>query len=481
MDKREILYVVLLVVLGGFIFQGSRGLYETSEGRYAECAREMLEQENFLEPTLGYHPHWSKPPLTYWCIAGGMELLGHNEWGVRLYNSIAFFLTSIAVYLIGRALWDHRTGLVAGLIYGSSPYPVFGAFAVTTDTLLAMWEAYAVLCYIKAYRNNSRKHAKIWILGMWLFLGIGFFTKGPPSLLVLLPIILWNLWKRSDLKIFYPAGIMLFMISGLWWYTFETARHPELVGYFLYCEVGQRVFSSSMHNSEWYAPLIMYLPSLTLGAGIWLFYVLKMGIGIPKGEGISIPSLRNTGYGFLILWVMIPLIVFSLVKSRLWLYVLPLFCPVSIFMARVIIKSMQSHKDYLRKILISAYIAGITLMIVKGISSIYPNHNNMKQLHALVKAIRADDEEVVSFNQPKLFGLQFYLQGNLKRISTQKRPWADEDISSFLKRIKKEHRAKIIITEKKDEPLFKKIMKDAGISFIVSSTLNWTIIRTTKN
>ena len=73
--------MLALALLVGFSFQGSRGLYETTEGRYVEVAREMVETGNWIEPTLGYRPHWAKPPLTYWAIAGGIKLLGVNEWG----------------------------------------------------------------------------------------------------------------------------------------------------------------------------------------------------------------------------------------------------------------------------------------------------------------------------------------------------------------------------------------------------------------
>lgn len=42
-------------------FHGARGLYETTEGRYAECAREMAQAGTWLEPVLNGHPHWTKP------------------------------------------------------------------------------------------------------------------------------------------------------------------------------------------------------------------------------------------------------------------------------------------------------------------------------------------------------------------------------------------------------------------------------------
>jgi 4-amino-4-deoxy-L-arabinose transferase-like glycosyltransferase len=65
---RVVLAIAFLITS---VFQGSRGLYETTEGRYAECGREMLIAGKYLEPTLDFKPHWTKPPMTYWAIAGG--------------------------------------------------------------------------------------------------------------------------------------------------------------------------------------------------------------------------------------------------------------------------------------------------------------------------------------------------------------------------------------------------------------------------
>lgn len=55
-------------LIAALIFHGTRGLYETTEGRYAECAREMAQSGSWLEPTLNNAPHWTKPPVTYWAI-----------------------------------------------------------------------------------------------------------------------------------------------------------------------------------------------------------------------------------------------------------------------------------------------------------------------------------------------------------------------------------------------------------------------------
>ncbi|MFH0910724.1 MAG: hypothetical protein V1918_04375 [Planctomycetota bacterium] len=68
-----------LAFVSAFACQGSRGLYETTEGRYAECARQTLHTDDWDEPVLNGENHWSKPPFTYFCIMGGMLLAGEKQ------------------------------------------------------------------------------------------------------------------------------------------------------------------------------------------------------------------------------------------------------------------------------------------------------------------------------------------------------------------------------------------------------------------
>lgn len=421
-----------------FSFQGSRGLYETTEGCYAECSREMIETGNYLEPQLNYKLLWTKPPLTYWAIAEGMRLLGPSERGVRAYNTVAFLLSVLAVTSIGMTLWGPRAGFPAGLIYTTSPFPVFGAYAVTTDTLLTLWETGAVLCFLKAERTPSR--AKIWVVALLLFLGLGFLTKGPPALVPLLPIVFYRWRFKGPPGLLSLPGMAVFVLVGLSWYIISAIRHPELVAYFLGTEVIGRIASHSVHNSEWYKPFTLYLPPLPLGAGPWLYFGVK---GIRR-EGFLQPrtfwSRLNAGgsLSFLIQWLFLPLLLFALVKSRLHLYVLLLFPVIALAIGRRMSGNTPGGLPALGRALMVASLTVVALIGVKGALSAYPNKNDMKRLYNLCRALTPKgDVETHAFNQAKLYGLQFYLSGHLKRVSLSgTEAWADASIKDLTREFK---------------------------------------------
>ena len=94
------------------VFQGSRGLWEPDEGRYTNIALRMLQTGDFVVPAFNDDvPHFAKPPFTYWAIAGGISLLGWNEWGARLPNALAFAATIMVVYALARRIVPDRAWL----------------------------------------------------------------------------------------------------------------------------------------------------------------------------------------------------------------------------------------------------------------------------------------------------------------------------------------------------------------------------------
>ncbi len=64
---------------------GAYPLMDTTESRYAEIARKMLETGDWLMPQFDYGiPFWGKPPLSTWLSAASMAVFGVNEFAARL-------------------------------------------------------------------------------------------------------------------------------------------------------------------------------------------------------------------------------------------------------------------------------------------------------------------------------------------------------------------------------------------------------------
>ncbi len=395
---------LLAVGLAGSAFF-PRGLLETTEGRYALCAWEMLERENFLEPTLDGQPHWTKPPLTYWVLAAGMATVGAVEEGARMAQGAVFLALVGAVVLVALAVGDGLLAWWAALVTETGLLPLLGATFLSADLLLTLWETLAVGAYLMSLRSSSPRR---WLDLMGLWWGLAFLTKGPPGLLPLLALVPWHLGTQRGRPLVTGLGVVLFGGVGLGWYAFEALRHPELLGYWLGEEVVARVASDSFHrHPEPWKPFVIYLPLLAATIAPWML-AARLTL---RQVWLAVPAVWRVLFG---LWLLLPLLVFFVVKSRLPLYVLPLAVPLALGMAWGLRQSSLSVRWVLIFGLGVAVGAGGGRFLLGQI----PLTSNMRPLFAMARSL--DPQQIVVVGEKELFGLQAYAKESglaLRRIS----------------------------------------------------------------
>jgi len=398
------------------LLQGARGIYDSTEGRYCLAAREMLESGRWLEPTLLGQPHWTKPPLTYWVLAAGMRLLGRNEWAVRLPNVFFFGVAVAAVAGMGLLLWDETTGMMAGIIYATSVYPVAVANTVNTDTLLTMWELLALLAFLYFLRGS---HLAVYLF--WLCEGLGFFTKGPPALIPVVAAACFLVCRRrfSDLRRWFrPLAVSVFLVTALWWYLWECWRHPGLLGYFLGQEVVGRVAGDAFHrHPEWYAPLTVYGPCLLFGAGLWSVYLVPAARrwGLLRRPGRGKKVAQSDAALFLLCWFVPGAVIFSLSTSRMYDYVLPLFGAVVLLLAREVALRWRSSAPARRLAAIVAVISFLSAVAAKAAPLFTEPRRDMGRLYRLVQPLEQKADGIVLYRERKCYGLSFYAQKPVRR------------------------------------------------------------------
>lgn len=407
--------MVLLVFAYALAFQGSRPLYSPDEGRYTIVALNMLDSGDWLHPMLNDEvEHWSKPPLTYWSIAASFALLGHSEFAARLPSALAFALTIIVLLRMGRRFVPAQPHLPA-LIYASFVFPVVASNQVTTDSLLTLWEALQLAAFSRLWWATQAREQRNAGLLLWLVAALAFMTKGPPGLLMLAAcavfICLGSGW-RSLSRLFRWDGVLVFLVFAGAWFAIVIARQPDLLRYFLVDEVVERVASAKFHrNGEWYGAFKIYLPALALGTLPWLVFAVPR---LWKARHDLLPRLRENDETRLVAcWIALPLLIFFLSRSRLPLYILPLFVPLALAFARVL-APVRLH-SFARHCALALWCAAFVLI------RILPAHLDIAEddkalATRLTRILPSRPHEVLFVDTAPRYGLRFYLHSEIERL-----------------------------------------------------------------
>jgi 4-amino-4-deoxy-L-arabinose transferase-like glycosyltransferase len=411
-----------VAVLLGFAlaFQGSRPLWEPDEGRYVTVALEMIHLDDYLVPRLHHeYPHFAKPPLTYWLIAASLRTFGTNEWAVRVPNALAFTATVLLVFGIGRRLFPEGAALAA-VVYASFLLPTVAANIANSDTLLATWEALAVWGFASWWWSADRRQ-RGWLVVMWLGFALAFLTKGPVALLPLLAIgaLVVATNRVRGLAVLFPlAGMTLFAVVGLGWYVAVVVRRPELIGYFLGEEFVGRIFTDQHgRNAEWYGAAAVYLPAFLLGALPW---TAVLAARLRHADRVFRPSwwrrwLRDDpALFFTLAWLLLGLAVFLLTRSRLHLYVLPLFPALAVLTAM----ALRGRWRWTPRVLCLIALWFAILVGLRAAAAHVPSDRDARALAHEIAAFAGESyDEFVMVGVRNLYGLVFYLGREVEHVA----------------------------------------------------------------
>lgn len=166
--------------------------------------------------------YYSKPPLIGWLMGFIGRISGDKWWAVRLAAMILGSVSLSLMFLLGRRMFDARTGFYSALLLLLTPANVIANFAMTIDApLLLCWTA-ALLAFWKVLGNPHSVPA--W-LGLTLVVGIGTLAKQMmlafPGMMLIFALSCPE--HRSLLK--RPAfwlsilGSLAFLSPLLWWNT----------------------------------------------------------------------------------------------------------------------------------------------------------------------------------------------------------------------------------------------------------------------
>ncbi len=301
-----------------------RALLHPDEGRYAEIPREMLLMGDWVTPRLNDLKYFEKPPLQYWATALAYKAFGEHNWTARLYPALCGFFGLLLTIFAGRRLFGDSVALAGGAILASSLLYLLGAQVLTLDMGLTFFLNLALMSFLLAQRSDATPFARRnWMWLTWLAMGLAVLSKGAIGIalpgLALVAYSLWqrdwNLWRRLHLG----SGVLLLLLVAAPWFIAISLHNPSFAEFFFVREHFQR-FALQGHQRA--GPWWYFAAVLALGALPWIGLLptaLRLGVRprILNDRGVD-------PHRFLVAWCLVIFVFFSLARSKLPFYVLPI-------------------------------------------------------------------------------------------------------------------------------------------------------------
>ena len=331
--------VVALVAMLWFVMLGYRDLAEPDEGRYAEIPREMVASGDWVTPRLNGFKYFEKPAFQYWMTAATFTLFGESNASARLWVALISFLGALWVMYVGARLWGREAGFYAFLVLSSGMLYLLLGHIITLDMTVSVLLALGIGSLLLAQqKRDDPVRVRNWMLLGWAALGLAVLTKGLIGLV--LPggaIVIYTLWQRDWAlwrHLHLGKGLLLLLLVTAPWFIAVSLANPEFPEFFFIHEHFDR-YTSSVHRRD--QPVWYFLPILLVGLLPWmnsgLRTLFKPGFRWWPEHSGEFDPVR-----FLWVFAVFVLLFFSLGRSMLPAYILPLFPALALLVGRRLVR-----------------------------------------------------------------------------------------------------------------------------------------------
>ena len=338
--------LIILIIAAVFLLYkiGSYPLFVPDEGRYPEVAREMLATGNWLSPTVLGSPFLDKPILYYWVEALSMRVFGVTVWAIRFPGAVFGVFGCIVAYVIAGSCFSRLAGLLAAAFLLLGPLYFGASHYANLDLQFAIWFSASMGAFILGLKLRYSKYSRnTCMILMYVFAAMAFLTKGLMGFVF--PILIIGIWvvlfKRWVLLKYMqiPIGLCVFFIIVLPWVFASQEINSHFFYYFFYYQQIGRYVGSSYNNPM---PFWFYLPICIAGMIPWSTLSLAawprvykiwgyMGECLEKRYVNEYECFKPEGViAFLVLWVIVLFVFFSIPTSKIVGYILPLMVPMAV-------------------------------------------------------------------------------------------------------------------------------------------------------
>jgi 4-amino-4-deoxy-L-arabinose transferase-like glycosyltransferase len=340
--------------------------YHADENFYVTSARNMINSGDYITPVYNDKNRFAKPILFYWMVAASYKIFGVNLFSARLVSSFFASLCIPIVYMLARRLFDPKIAAISALLLPGCYLHFQIARWAITDMALNFFILSAFYFFIQGFQDKSNKNISYYFA--YICMGIGFMIKGPISIIIPAFVIVGFLitlrnWEElSRLRIGYGVIILAAIILP-WFVTMLVIHGDEFKNHILGAELRDRMIHNTPFSLYYFGVIIRYyLPwSLfflaTLAA--WFIPTITQPISSPSTKSYCLFLLEklkvwygntthkdNQGFLFSIIWLLFPLILFTLFRIEHSRYMLPVSAPIVMITAQFFSQLTDSSNGF---------------------------------------------------------------------------------------------------------------------------------------
>ncbi|KJJ84389.1 dolichyl-phosphate-mannose-protein mannosyltransferase family protein [Candidatus Omnitrophus magneticus] len=335
MKEKSALFLTFIFISFIFLFNlGAGSLNAWDEGFYASVARSMIERGDWINLYFADVSWCDKPPLCMWMTAIFYKLFGVNEFSARFFSAFSGIGACLIAYLLGKKLFSKKIGLISALLLAGTCHFIQFAKAGTLDMPLTFFVSLAVYFFILSEEN------KRFILCFFIAWALAFMVKSFGSFSIFAIVIVYSAIQRNWKNIFnrytLPGVFIFFIIISIWhiaafhdsWETFLQQSFRS----HLWTRTGQAIDNHT-------GGILTYINVILYKAKPW--GVLGLA-GIPFLLLNLVRKKINSQAWIILVWVIFYLVAFSIVKTKLHWYIMPIYPAIMIIAAVFLEKILKS-------------------------------------------------------------------------------------------------------------------------------------------
>jgi 4-amino-4-deoxy-L-arabinose transferase-like glycosyltransferase len=312
--------ILLIAAINLFNDLSTEYIQDWDEARYGVNAYEMIKNHNYIKITYqGATDYYTtKPPLGLWLIALAFKTFGFGILGLRLISALSALACIMIIIIFIMQLYNKKVALLSGFILATTYAFIFRHSARTGDfdSLLSL---FVLLSFIFAFYAD--KNIKYFYLS-GLTLALGFLVKSFAMVIAIAVIILYILFSKKYQKIRlinYIIFLSIFCIPILTWGCLRYTQDgfiffQRMISYDLLNRVSTAIEGHREGAFYYFRQAIVYtLP--------WSF-LFAVFILIKTKKEYCIFQAKNL---LLILWVACPLAIYTIVQTKLYWYINPIY------------------------------------------------------------------------------------------------------------------------------------------------------------